>query len=605
MFFLMNQNQFARSEFLDIILSFLIGIRFDLTTITWSNSLFILLSIIPLQVFYEKWYQTLLKSIFILTNSIFLLFNCIDIAYFGYTNKRSNSDIFNQIFGGQTDVLKQIPDYLSDFWPVILFYIFLLFFMIRFWSKIKSEHYLNRHVYSVRNLISSSFIFLFTTGATLLSARGGWQYIPLQIVDAGTSIPPKLIPVVLNTPFTIIRSMEASQLEELNFVSNNEAKKFISPEKHFKGKTFLKKNVVILILEGFSKEYTGISGRKSLTPFLDSLMNQSLVFTNSWANGKQSIEGVPAIISGIPSFMNNPYINSGYAANRLNSFPQQLKKKGYTTAFFHGGKNGTMNFDAYAKTAGFDLYFGMNEYPNKSEFDGNWGIWDEEYLQYCAKEFSKLKVPFFTSIFTLSSHHPFNVPERYRNKFPHNGLECSPTIGYTDFALRKFFEVSKKEKWFNETWFVIVPDHTGISADPFYANSVGQHTIPIIIYSPEKNFLGQNNTIIQQIDIFPSLMDTLGYNEPFFSFGKSVFQKEKNEFAIFCENGNYFLINDSNSFIFNNHKITQVFNFGKDSTLSRDVKKEYLKQILNAEKYYKNFFQLYHHTLNSNTAYIE
>jgi phosphoglycerol transferase MdoB-like AlkP superfamily enzyme len=442
-------------------------------------------------------------------------------------------------------------------------------------------------------------------GMTFLGLRGGIQPIPLQLVDAGRYTSPQYVGLVLNTPFTIIRSFESSRLPELQLEKNDEALRYIQPVQQFNNKDFKNKNVVVLILEGFSKEYTGISNRKSLTPFLDSLMQHSLVFTNAWANGKQSIEGIPAVLSSIPSLMDNPYINSVYCNNKTNSLAQLLEKKGYTSAFFHGGINGTMNFDSYSKTAGFEKYFGKKEYNNDKDFDGNWGIWDEPYLQYFASELNKQPIPFFASIFTLSSHHPFNLPEKYKNRFINNGLEISQTIGYTDNALRLFFASAKKTNWYKNTLFVLVPDHTGISSDPFYANPVGQHSIPIIFFSPAGEFKGKSNTLIQQTDLLPTILDTLGFNLPFFSFGKSAFTTKKEHFALFYDSGNFYSLNDSMCFIFSNQELKRVYNFKNDSSLQRNIEGKYPVEEQKAKKYFRNFAQLYNHTLNSNTTFYD
>src|SRR5690606_24672345 len=113
------------------------------------------------------------------------------------------------------------------------------------------------------------------------------------------------------------------------------------------GKPFQDKNVVFIILESFSKEYTGLGGRTSYTPFLDSLMQHSFVCTNAYANALQSAKGIPAIISGVPSLMDEPITTSAYGTNKLTSLPALLRNKGYQTAFYHGGTNGTMGFDIY------------------------------------------------------------------------------------------------------------------------------------------------------------------------------------------------------------------------------------------------------------------
>lgn len=563
------------------------------------------MSIIPAAFVFSNVYQKILKWIYIITNSVFLILNCIDFVYFKFTNKRSGYDIFNQIFGGQTDVLKQIPDYIKDFWLVFLIYFAIVYLLFLGWKKIKLDRKNNFYIYTFKNAAAYSGLFFFMGALLLLGMRGGFQYIPLQIVDAGKYASPKNVALVLNTPFSIIRSFDSERLPDLQFEKNEDALAYIKPVKQYPKQNFLKKNIVVLILESFSKEYTGIGKRKSLTPFLDSLMKKSLLFTNGWANGKQSIEGIPAILSSVPSFMNTPFVNSKYADNRLNSFPSLLKEKGYTTAFFHGGKNGTMNFDSYANIAGFESYYGMNEYPNEEDFDGNWGIWDEPFLQYCSKKFTDLQQPFLASVFTLSSHHPYKVPEQYQNKFPATNLEISESVGYADMALRKFFESAEKTDWYKNTVFVLVPDHTGPSADFFYGNQVGQHAIPIAFYSPEKLFSGTSDALMQQCDILPTLLDTLGYNDPFFSFGKSAFQKHENEYAIFYDSGNHYLVQDSMCFIFNNYVLKQSFLYKRDSSLQNECTKKYSAEAKKAEKYFRNFLQLYHYTLNSNTAFAE
>lgn len=529
--------------------------------------------------------------------------NCIDFVYFPFTNKRSGFDIFNQVFGGQTDVARQIPHYIRDFWLVFILYAAMIFFLFWCWKRISWKPAANTFTYSLKNSVAYTLLFSFACGLLVVGMRGGLQYIPLQVVDAGKYATPKNVALVLNTPFSIIRSYDSERLAELTLADNRAAEDFIRPIQSYKGKEFNKKNIVVLILESFSKEYTGMGNRKSLTPFLDSLARESLAFTNAWANGKQSIEGIPAIISSMPSLMNNPYINTKYADNQLNSFPQLLKWEGYASAFFHGGKNGTMNFDSYANLAGYDQYFGMSEYGNDADFDGQWGIWDEPYLQYCAKKFNELKPPFFASVFTLSSHHPFRVPDQYKNKFPETALEISTCIGYTDHALRKFFDTARKAPWYSNTLFVLVPDHTGMSTDPFYANQVGQHAIPLLFFAPDGSMKGTFSGLVQQTDIMPTVLDTLGYSGNFFSFGKSAFRGNDATHALFYDSGNYYVLRDSFCFIFNNHELKQGFKFAADSALQKDIAALPSPQRSAAQNYYRHFIQLYHHALNNNLTH--
>lgn len=592
-FYFENLDNFQNTAFTELLSVFFFGLRFDTFSIMASNSLFILLSVLPAGFVFSANYQRFLKWLFIISNALFLAFNYIDMAYFSFIGKRSTADIFSQL-GGQTDVMKQIPYYFRDFWHVILLFAVNMYVMIKHYPRERMQA--KKHEYGLKNNFKYVLTFILTVGITLLGIRGA-NRVPIDFVDAGTYTEPKYVSLLLNTPFCILKSLDKQKVEEYHFVSNEVAEQLIQPVKHFKNKTFKEQNVVILLLESFSKEYTGIGNRKSITPFLDSLMGHSLVFTNAWANGKKSIEGIPAILSSIPSLANDPFINSPYCNNSSNSMASLLKSKNYYTAFMHGGFNGTMNFDAYAKQAGFDDYFGKNEYNNDADFDENWGIFDEPYLQYCCKKISEFKPPFLASIFTLSSHHPYKVPKQYEGKFSKTNLKNSESIGYADYSVKKFFESAAKTSWYKNTLFVLVADHTGISSDPFYATTLGQHAIPILFFKPDGSFKGVNQQLMQQIDILPSLMDTIGYNEPFFAFGKSVFSSKENNYALYYETGNHYLISDSLFIAYNQFKPVQTIAFRSDSTLQINLNKTSTDK---EDLYLKSFLQVYNSSIIQN-----
>lgn len=606
LFLIFNYNHFPNLDLSELFNAFFYGLRFDSFSIAYSNAIFVLLSIIPFPFFYLPLYQRVLKIIFLTFNILFLLINCIDLVYFSFIKKRSTVDIVYQTVGGQTDVIKQIPYYLRDFWYVFIIGIVLIYLFIKSYNRIKISKGYDSYDYQFKNISIYGITFILISGFTVVGMRGGFQRVPIQLVDAGLYTKPQNVGLVLNTPFTIMLTIDKVKIDELQFMPISDAIANINPIKSFEGKEFKKQNVVLLILESFSKEFTGISNRKSYTPFLDSLMSESLVFTNAWSNGTKSIEGVPAVISSIPNLLDNPYINSTYCDNNLNSIASVLKKEGYTNLFFHGGINGTMNFDAYSQTAGFDEYHGKNEYPNQADFDGNWGIWDEPYLKYVSSELSNTKQPFLASVFTLSSHHPYKIPSEYNNKFSKGNLAIHESIGYADYALKQFFTQASKTSWYQNTLFIIVADHAGESADPFYANNVGHHTIPIIFFHPNDSTLkGTNNRVFQQMDILPSVMDYLGYNQKFFSFGKSVFLNEGKNYGIFYDSGNYYLTDDSLYYSFNNFLVKEIYHYKKDSLLSTNKSNDYKKQGEEALNYLKSFVQLYNYGLINNKTNSE
>lgn len=596
-FYIYNYSLFSEVSFSEILSINFYSLRFDTFSVLVGNSLFILLSLLPLNAINSRVYQKTLLWLFSITNSLFILLNLIDVAYYPFIKKRSTADLFKQA-GGQTDLSTLLPQYLKDYWFLLILFIILIFLLVKAYKKISPKQVC--YSYNLKQVIYLSLAFIFTCSLTVIGIRGGLQRIPIDVVDAAKYTSPQNISLLINSPFTIIKSIEKEELKPLEFDFGGKAiTQIYDPIKTFKADTALKNNVVILILESFSKEYTKLGHVKSYTPFFDSLMDQSLLFTNAYANGHKSIEGIPAILSSMPSLMENPFINSAYADNNYNSIGSLLKGEGYSTAFFHGGTNGTMNFDSYAIQAGYDKYYGRNEYGNDKDFDGYWGIWDEQFYAYSIKKMNEMTEPFHTTVFSLSSHHPYAIPEKYKNKFPKGHLENLESIGYGDYALRTFFSEAKKQKWYNNTLFVLVADHCSISDHPFFSNNVGQFSIPVVFFKPDNSLKGAYTQVFQQSDIMPSILNYLGYKKSAFCFGNS-YQSLNPRYALYYTNSSHYMINDSLAFIFSDLKLNAVFNYKTDSLLKTNlIGKLSVDKDVN---YFKAYIQTYNNCIINNTC---
>jgi uncharacterized sulfatase len=251
-----------------------------------------------------------------------------------------------------------------------------------------------------------------------------------------------------------------------------------------------------------------------------------------------------------------------------------LQSIGYRTAFYHGGNNGTMRFNTFSKRCGFDKYIGRNEYPQKDrDYDGNWGIWDEPFLQFFGQQLNVQKEPFCATIFTVSSHHPYSIPKQYEGKLPAGPLEIEQTVAYTDLALRSFFHSIASMPWYQNTLFIITADHTSISEDPKYASRVGTFSIPILYYYPGKKLrAAYYERVTQQIDILPSVLQFCNYKGPFTTFGKSVFESiPTNRFALTYLNRTYQLINDTVAVEFAAGEVKTVQRYKEATTLKNQV----------------------------------
>jgi phosphoglycerol transferase MdoB-like AlkP superfamily enzyme len=599
LFYAGNIGYFQAVGITDLLRDCFFGLRTDSFSIVVSNSVFILLSLLPLNVFWQKGYQRLLRIFFLAGNAVFLALNCIDIGYFPFIRKRSSADLLNQL-GGQSDVLSLLPQFIKDFWWILLAYLLLMALVMFLYRQVPVPA---QRPYRLKQPAAWTLIlllFLLSAGLSVIAVRGGLQRVPITIVDAGAVTRSAEVPLVLNTPFTIIKSMEDKALEEYTFYDTETLRAAYTPVHHYQDSVFRPQNVVVIILESFAKEYTRL-GRVSYTPFLDSLMDWSLVCSNAYANGSKSIEGIPAILSGLPSLMENPFINSLYSLNDQTSLASILNGEGYTTAFFHGGINGTMNFDSWASLAGYSAYYGKNEYNNNKDFDNFWGIWDEPFLQFSVRKMNEFKEPFHSAVFTLSSHHPYKIPRQYEHKFPKGDLENSESIGYADYALRRFFEAASKTSWYKNTLFVLTADHGSLSNHPFYINDAGHQSIPVLFFKPDHSLKGEHGPVFSQTDILPSVLSILGYNKPFFCFGESFSSPaSRRGHDYFYASATHYLFGDSMLYCFKAPDLISAYCYRSDSALSRNILDQYPALDSAALHSFRAFLQTYNNTLIHN-----
>lgn len=517
------------------------GIRFDIAALLVVNSIYIFLLLLPYTKLPGRIWTSVMQGIFLVTNTAAFLFEMSDWAYFPFNHKRATADVLNLVLR-KGDFLNLLPGFLADYWYVPSGAALFIYIFIRINKKIVAATPF--FLLPKRKLFAYTILrVILVSGLGIIGIRGGFQQIPIGIRNAVEVADSRYAAIALNTPFSIITTWQNDRLEEEKYFDEATLKQYITTTKHYAKKPFTPKNVVVIMLESFSKEFTGIGGQTSYTPFLDSLMGQSFVCTNAFANCLHSAEGIPAILAGIPALQEEPFTTSAYGANRITSITNLLSKKGYSSTFYHGGTNGTMSFDLFAANAGFQHYKGRSQYPHPSDYDGHWGIWDEPFLQYAVNDIgTNLKQPFCAAIFTLSSHYPYGLPVQYKDTFPKGSQEIHQTIGYTDHALRRFFAAAQMQSWYQNTLFVLVPDHCSpLSGNEYYHYFQGRYAIPIIYFTPgDPEMKGTSTALTQQIDILPSVMDYLGYQDSFFAFGNSIFSPIPNRYTVQFASGNFF-----------------------------------------------------------------
>ncbi|MGZ8511368.1 MAG: LTA synthase family protein [Chitinophagaceae bacterium] len=580
------------------------GFSFDLAALIYINSLFILFQILPLQIRYNAIYQKTARVIFFITNGLALLVNTIDFIYFRFSLRRSTLSVLDE-FAGEKGKTRFFLRFIIDYWYVVLLYVFLIILLVWLYDRIKisKPERIRPWVYYPAGLVIMPVTITLMVGGI----RGDFKYStrPITMSNAGEYVTtPGEMPLVLNTPFCIIRTSRNTFYKKDTYYSGDSINAIYTPEqKLVSDKPFKYDNVVVIILESFGKDAIGFYNKdlkhgtyKGYTPFLDSLISVSYTGMNSFANGRKSIDALPSIMAGIPAG-EIPFVLTPYASNRIKSLPSILEDKGYSTSFFHGAPNGSMGFKAIMNLMGVEKYYGKDQYNKDDDFDGLWGIWDEPFFQFFAQNLDTIPQPFFSAIFSVSSHHPFKVPEEYKGVFPKGEAPIYECMGYTDMALRKFFATASTKQWFDSTLFVITADHATISDFPEYQTSLGQMSIPIIFYHPGDSLLRKiDNTVVQQTDIMPSVLSYLNYSGDIVSFGKNIFDPVQHNTAANYMNV-FRWIQDNYVLEYNEGHTTGLYDYNKDRLMRSDLKDVLLPKRDSMEQKMKAFIQQYHNRL--------
>ncbi len=561
------------------------GLVFDTSAILITNSLYIVLMLLPWHGKETAVYQKACRWLFVTINSLAMFINLCDAVYFRYTMRRTTTTIFREFSNEDNLGFIFLTEILHHFYLVFIFgaVAWALYYFYHI-TRLRQRHYVWWQ-YDIAMLLSLLLFIPFGVAGI----RGGFTTAvrPITISNANQYADhPVEAALVLNTPFSLYRTIGKDVFVVPDYFNKEDLEALYSPihkpsiprdsrnSRDSRDSGMIKKNVVILIVESFGREYIGALNRslengryKGYTPFVDSLIARSVTFSHSYCNGRKSIDGMPSILSSIPMFV-EPFFLTPASMNHVSGIARLLDDEGYQTAFFHGAQRGSMGFQAFAKATGFQDYYGREDFnadarfDGDDDFDGTWAIWDEPFLQYYATKMSEMKEPFMTAVFTASSHHPYVVPDKYKSTFPEEGIIIHKCIRYTDMAIRKFFEKASREPWFNNTIFVLTSDHTNLSDHEYYQTDLGGFCSPIIFYEPGNGARTPEiqDKIAQQIDILPTLMGMLHYPKPYFAFGIDLFNtKAEDTWAVNYLNGIYQYVKKGHVLQFDGEKAVGMY----------------------------------------------
>jgi phosphoglycerol transferase MdoB-like AlkP superfamily enzyme len=528
-----------------VLLAFWHGFRFDIAALLWLNLPVVLLTLLmPVS---AKNGQRYTRWLYVLLNAPGILVNVVDWQYFKFIGRRTSNEL-NTIGG---DVLRQAGQLGTHYWYLLLPVVVLVGLLWRLCPMPEDRRSL---AYPRRPWWQFGLELALVSALVVLGVRGGLQLKPLRPGAAFEQQPSILGHLALNSTFTFLKTLDEESIARKSYFADSAALRQalqVPPLPAGAATAATPDNVVILLLESFASEYTGVENDgKGYTPFFDSLATHGgVLFRDNYANGRRSIEALPAVLAGLPSLLDAPFITSPFQTNELHGLGEILGRRGYTTAMYHGATNGTMGFDMFASIAGMQKYYGLNEYPQGAaspDYDGHWGIFDEPYLQYFSRQLTATRQPFFATLFTLSAHDPFTVPAQYKGRFPVGTQAIHPTIAYTDLALRRFFAAASRQPWYSHTVFILTADHTSQSDRPDYQNPLGFQKTPLLVFRPGRALPAANvHRISQHADVPATVLSLLGQRTEqklLLPFGSSVFDSTSTGRAVFANGASYFLV---------------------------------------------------------------
>jgi len=594
-FLILHWNIFTGDGPLDILISFLIGIRFDLHITLAIMGLFFLILHIP-----GGWKKHAVLNQIILWIPVPIFFlsfalMLIDLHYYSEAGRHLSQEIF--LATGNTDDFTSSMLMIAQYrWSIIVYAVTAPVFVYIWRWATRPVRFRIDSAGLVRETIALVVFFLFFG----LGVRGTLEPKPLKTGHAFAQGKVELGHLALNAAFTVGRTLVSGKGEVVNFfpvkdaietvqdLLNIDPKLPVSDKfpvfRHHEpasvGTSGKKPNIVFMVMESWGGKWVGAMGAPvKATPVFDELSEGGLLFTDFYATGRRSQEAMASICMGVPLFSDMDIFTSGLEQNNFRGLGRIFAEQGYETVFMHGGKVGTLGLNGFARIAGFNRYVGMEDLELKpGDYDGAWGVYDHAMAGHINDELRTLKEPFFLLWFTLSSHEPFRIPDGFPRIQPNGTREGKMynALYYSDHSLGEFFRKAKVEDYFENTVFIIVGDH---SAGKNLVTPRERHRIPLLVYSPGRFEPDQVNKVGNQIDLIPTIMDVAGIPGDHHSLGNSMFGAGRGYAYVNLGNIYGWLQKDRVLTVNTDGSSAMLYEYNTDKPLEEDTSQQ-LKEIL-------------------------
>lgn len=533
-------EQFDGLALSDVALAFVHGVRFDASTIVVVFIVPLLLMNVPLTIAQRTgWFNALAWLLYALT---LLMVGVLvsDLIYFGFVSRHLGNEIMMLSNDGGF-VLDMV--FGSYKWIMLAFVVGAALLFVA-WRQVLAAKI------SATRFMAVKYVVLLL--GLIIVGRGGVTNKPISAIDAFTTGETRFGNLVLNGVFTAAHASNNSKSVNHHFVPLADALHSVQgvppPDAEF---PMLKRypahktnyNIVFVMLESWDPKYIDSFGADhlKLTPNFDALAAQGLKFDNFYAAGQRSIEGAQAALTGLPILTGMPVIGSGLELSNISRLGSIAKSNGYSTLMVQSAQRVSFRMSSIASATGFEQFYGMEDMPLLRDYPDPHGArfgWDYETLMFFKSKLDTLSGPFVSMVFTGTTHIEYaRVGPQFELR-PHSPTSEDGflnTLYYADWSLGEFMKSARQSPWFDKTVFIFCADHTWGHYQKT-GTFVEKFRIPFLIYAPGIYKPQALATVGSQLDIMPTVIDILGFDQPFAALGDSLFRK-RDEYAFVTEGG--------------------------------------------------------------------
>ncbi|HJM58786.1 MAG: hypothetical protein CMJ98_12910 [Planctomycetes bacterium] len=570
---LLNGSDFGELDPVEICGSLFRGLRFDASIVATFVGLPVLMLMLPFRWSASRPWQYVWSRMSLLLTCVGVMVVVIDLTYFGLVHRHLGFEVAasESEFGALAAMA------FSEYPAQLLVTILLPFGVALCWSKLESW---DEGVCGGRRPSWLAFpISLVLLG---LGVRGGIHGKPLNIVNSFESGSLARGYLELNAPFSLYHSLRNSRSQATAYMPDNEAVEVarglildLDSEAPVDNNFPLQRdrtgggsqpNVVVIVLESWGSHYVDsireAAGLPPLgaTPHFDALASKGLLFTQMYCAGQLSIQGLSAVLAGVPSLPQFPWMGRGLEQSELSFLGHIAKQDGYRTHFLRGAKRSSFRLDAIAALAGFDEYMGMEDIVRNTGHEAMemWGVWDQDLFDELNRVNMKGADPFLSFCFTVSTHEPYQVPAGFKPDFSAEGINSDylASLSYSDACLGRFIEQTKHAGYFENTVFLITSDHVMRSyVSP--GNEAGLFHIPALLIGPGIR-PGIQDKVCGQTDLLPTLCDATGWSSSYSAIGRSLLRPLPEEHGALCQKGSLILRVEDSGYLVHNlrHTVT-------------------------------------------------